>query len=167
MATGLWVHLLPILRLRGLDAATAIACGMVIGPSQVASRLLELFLGRRVHPVWTARTGSALVLAGLAGLLLAGAGGGIVPALIVYGCGNGILTIARGTLPMALFGAAGYGGRLGALARPSLFAQAASPVLLAPLLARFGGDAVLGLAAALVAAALLAFLTLRPTSTAP
>jgi predicted MFS family arabinose efflux permease len=167
VGTGLWMHLLPILKLRGLGTAAAIAFGMVIGPSQVASRLLEFLLGRRVHPVWTARAGSALVLAGLVGLLLAGASLAIVPALILYGCGNGILTIARGTLPMALFGAAGYGGRLGALARPALLAQAVSPVALAPLLAALGGDAVLGLAAALVAAALLAFLALRPTSRAP
>ncbi|WP_178124308.1 hypothetical protein [Pseudomonas sp. S49] len=49
-------------------------------------------------------------------------------ALALYGAGNGILTIARGTLPLALFGADGYGTRMGLLARPTLIAQAAGPV---------------------------------------
>jgi predicted MFS family arabinose efflux permease len=167
VTTGLAVHLLSILQLRGLAATAAIGFGMVIGPSQVAARLLEFTLGGRAHPLWTARIGSALVLTGTGVLLLAAGGPVLALAMMLYGAGNGILTIARGTLPMALFGAAGYGGRLGALARPALLAQALAPVALAPLLGGLGPEPVLALAAALVATALLAFLALRPTSPAP
>ena len=102
---------MPVLRqvglLVGLAASIAIGFGMVIGPSQVVGRLLEFTLGRRAHPLWTARTGSALLLAGIGVLLLVAGGPALVLAMILYGGGNGILTIARGTLPMALFGPAG------------------------------------------------------------
>ncbi|MGD9507725.1 MAG: hypothetical protein AB7I59_02265 [Geminicoccaceae bacterium] len=63
---------------------------------------------------------------------------------MLYGAGIGVESIARGTLPMALFGATGYATVIGRLAMPSLLAQAASPVLGALLMQRVGPDATLG-----------------------
>jgi hypothetical protein len=42
--------------------------------------------------------------------------------------GNGILTIARGTLPLAIFGPKDYGYRLGLIGAPARMAQAAAPL---------------------------------------
>ena len=63
--------------------------------------------------------------------------------MALYGAGNGILTIARGTLPLALFGSDGYGARMGLLARPMLIAQAVGPVVAAVILDRLGSAPLL------------------------
>lgn len=140
--SSLSVHLLEILRQSGIGAATAIAIGMLIGPAQVAGRVLEFTWGRRLHPVWSARGGSLLCFCGI--LLLTGADPHLAfLAAAVYGAGNGILTIARGTLPLSLFGSDGYGERMGLLARPMLFAQASAPILAAFCLQLYGADIVL------------------------
>jgi hypothetical protein len=73
-------------------------------------------------------------------------------ALVFYGAGIGIESIARGTLPLALFGATGYAARMGRIAMPSLIAQAASPSIGAVLMDRFGPSGTL---AALLAAAVV------------
>lgn len=131
------VHLLDVLKLLGIATSTALAIGMMIGPSQVVARLAEFSIGRNLHPTWSARIAILLCGVGIALLLPA------IPwlafvALALYGAGNGILTIARGTLPLALFGADGYGTRMGLLARPMLIAQAAGPVAAALALEKFG-----------------------------
>jgi hypothetical protein len=77
-------------------------------------------------------------------------------ALVFYGAGLGIESIARGTLPLALFGATGYASAMGRLAMPSLIAQAVSPILGALLMTRFGANAMLAI---LLAAAILAIMT--------
>ena len=48
---------------------------------------------------------------------------------VLHGLGDGIMTIAKGTLPLAFFGASGYGARQGWIALPG--ACAAGPVALA------------------------------------
>ncbi|HLT99159.1 MAG TPA: MFS transporter, partial [Burkholderiaceae bacterium] len=110
----------------GFAAPVALAVGMMIGPSQVVARLLEFSLWRSLHPTWSARGAVLLCFLGLA--LLAA----VDPALAfvataLYGAGNGLLTIVRGTLPLALFGLQGYGTRMGLLARPMLFAKPLLP----------------------------------------
>jgi MFS family permease len=87
------VHLLTILQAREIDLAAAVALGALIGPSQVASRVMEMTVGVRFHPIWTMLTAWALIAAGLlflwSGVSVAGA------ALVLYGLGNGIYSIAR------------------------------------------------------------------------
>src|SRR5690606_32317797 len=85
------------------------------------------------HPVWSARVGALLVLIGVALFSLSQPLAAFVAAA-VYGAGNGIMTIARGTLPLALFGPDAYGERMGVMARPVLIAQAAAPILPATVL---------------------------------
>lgn len=104
MAT-LSVHLIALLGANGLAPSVALLAGIVIGPAQVVARLLEMHFGRGVHPTWSARVGIAATLAALL-LLLTGHPWTAIASFVIYGAGNGILTVARGTLPLALIGSA-------------------------------------------------------------
>lgn len=154
VVSSISVHLLDVLKLLGIATATALAIGMMIGPSQVVARLAEFSIGRNLHPTWSARI--AILLCGLGiGLLLPAIPWLAFAALALYGAGNGILTIARGTLPLALFGADGYGTRMGLLARPMLIAQATGPVAAAIILESFGSTLLLVVMCALVTTSFL------------
>nr|MBF0685826.1 MFS transporter [Pseudomonas sp.] len=135
--SSLSVHLLDALRQLGFAASVALTVGMIIGPSQVVARLLEFSLWRTLHPTWSARGAVFLCFLGLA-LLIPAQPALAFFAMALYGAGNGLLTIVRGTLPMALFGPQGYGARMGLLARPMLFAQATAPLLMAIVLSDLG-----------------------------
>jgi len=128
ISTAMATHLPRMLQATGATLAAAVAVGALIGPAQVAGRLLEFGLLRHVHPLLSARLAALAHPAGVAVLLAAG------PALaplfaILHGAGNGILTIAKGTLPLALFGPRGYGARQGWLMMPARVAQALAPFL--------------------------------------
>lgn len=142
VVSGISVHLLNVLKQLGIATAVALAIGMVIGPSQVLARVAELSIGKNLHPTWSARAGVLLSLIGL-GLLISGLPWLAFVAIALYGAGNGILTIARGTLPLALFGPQGYGARMGLLARPVLVAQACGPIAAAYVLDSFGASVLL------------------------
>jgi MFS family permease len=125
--TVMSVHLLVLLQTRGLTLATAVGLGALIGPAQVGARVLEAAFGRRQHPVWSLLIATVAVAVGLCMLL--GPSSIIGAGLVLYGSGSGIRSIARGTVPLALFGREGYAVLLGWLAMPILIAQAASPLL--------------------------------------
>jgi predicted MFS family arabinose efflux permease len=166
ISSVLSVHLLAILQARGLDLAAAVALGVLVGPSQVGGRALEMALGRHYHPIWTLLMSAALVAAGL-GLLISGVSTAAL-ALICYGSGAGIASIARGTLPLAIFGPDHYSIWIGRLAGPTLVAGAVSPALAAVLLDRAGATTLLhvleGFALANVGVALLLFRMQRRAS---
>jgi MFS family permease len=124
------VHLLTMLQRLGLDLTAAVALGALVGPSQVGGRLLEVAFGRHFHPVWAAVAASLFVFAGLT-LLFSVHPAVMAAALVLYGAGNGIKTIVKGTLPLAFFGSSGYAALLGRLAMPMLLAQAVAPTLVA------------------------------------
>lgn len=160
------VHLVALLAPSGIPLAGAVALGMLVGPAQVGARVVDFALGSRHPPIWTMIAAASLIAAGL-GLLWSGAGFAAA-ALLAYGAGNGLWSIARGALPLALFGPAGYAALMGKLARPSLIAQALAPTLGAIVLARFGPEALLGLVAALALTGVAAVLALwRAASAAP
>jgi MFS family permease len=139
---ALQAHLLRFLQAAGADEALAIVAGTLVGPAQVAARLFEFGLMRALHPVWSARL--AVILHPLGALLLALIGpAAIVPFALAYGAGNGMITIARGTLPLAIFGPAGYGLRTGLLSAPGRLAVSAAPFLFGLLLDSIGTSAVL------------------------
>ncbi|MFC0217533.1 MFS transporter [Pseudochelatococcus lubricantis] len=159
------VHLLTILQARDIALAAAVALGATVGPAQVGARVIEMAISRYHHPIWTKLASTVFVAAGVgalwAGLPL------ISAALIFYGAGIGIESIARGTLPLALFGEERYAVVMGRIAMPSLIAQAAAPSVGAVLIDRFGADATLGmlLAVALTNVALVTVLfAILPTS---
>jgi len=129
ISTGMAAHLPRLLHDLGATDVQAIAAGMLIGPAQVAARLVEATMLKRAHPLLSARVSAALHPIGAA-LLIFGTPAIAIFALL-HGAGNGILTIARGTVPLALYGPENYGYRLGILGVPSRVAQAASPLLFA------------------------------------
>lgn len=141
VATVVSVHLLVILEGRGHTAAAAVALGALLGPSQVAGRAIELVIGRSFHPFWTAVASSSLIVASVAALAFDLPLVALV--IVVYGAGVGVSYIVRGTLPLALFGPAGYATLMGKLALPSLVAQALAPWAAALAFAGIGLDASL------------------------
>jgi hypothetical protein len=141
------VHLIAILEARELALTAAVVLGMLVGPSQVAARAIEMLTGRLYHPIWTLTASSFLFAAGVA-LLWAGPPW-LALGFMLYGAGGGMRSIARGTLPLALFGAPGYPGLIGRLAMPSLLAQSISPTIGAWLLERIGAAALLAVLTAI------------------
>ena len=120
-------HLVALLQARGLDLAAAVALGMLIGPSAVGARFVETLAGNRYHPIWTMIASVVLVALGASLFLISSSL--FAAAIILYASGNGIGTIARGTLPLALFGPERYPALMGRIARPIMFAMALSPFL--------------------------------------
>lgn len=150
IAVNVSTWLFAFLQAQGLDLATAVALGTLIGPAQVAARALEMAGRGRHHPVWTL---AAAILAIGTGLVLLALDLGVAGvALVLYGGGNGLFSIARGALPLAAFGSTRYAVIMGRLARPSLIAQAAAPLLGAALIGRTGPETALWLVAALAVA---------------
>lgn len=123
--TAMSVHLLSLLQGQGYSVAAAIGLGTLMGPSQVASRVLQL-LSRKRHPVWTTLICVVLVATGLLIVTVYPAGAAI--ALVLYGAGNGLRAIVRGLLPLALMSQAQYVLLMGRMARPTLIAQAITPL---------------------------------------
>ncbi|MEN0076821.1 MAG: MFS transporter, partial [Paracraurococcus sp.] len=123
-------------------------------------RLLEFTLGRGAHPLTAARL-AGLLLPAAALLLILGGPAMAVPFVLLYGASNGIVTISRGALPLALFGPRGYPVLMGRLALPVLLAQAAVPMLTAPLVAHLPAATVLGLTGLVALLALGCLLPLR------
>src|SRR5437763_15879605 len=139
---ALQAHLLRFLETAGASGAAAIIAGTLVGPAQVMARLFEFGLMRALHPVWSARIAAPLHPLG-AGVLAAAGPAGIAAFAVAYGAGNGMITIARGTLPLAIFGPAGYGLRTGLLSVPARLSVATAPFLFGLLLDRVGVLAVL------------------------
>ena len=132
ISTTLSVHLLTVLQAKGLTLAAAVGLGALVGPSQVAARAVEMVIARYHHPIWTKVASTSLVATGLAALWLEAP---IIPlALALYGAGIGLESIARGTLPLAVFGPERYPVIMGRIAMPSLIAQAAAPSIGAALI---------------------------------
>jgi hypothetical protein len=152
------VHLLIFLQARGAELAAAVALGTLFGPAQVGARLVERLFGAHYHPVWTMVASCALMAIGLT--LLYGGAPILVLTIVLYGGGYGIMWIARGTLPLALFGPERYATLMGRLAFPSLIVQALAPAAGALLLERHGADVTMAVltAFALLNMALIAVL---------
>ena len=168
ISTTLSVHLLTVLQAKGLTLAAAVGLGALVGPSQVAARAVEMVIARYHHPIWTKVASTSLVAVGLAALWLEAP---IIPlALALYGAGIGLESIARGTLPLAVFGPERYPVIMGRIAMPSLIAQAAAPSIGAALIETGGVDGAMGVFVAaavcnvLLAASLFLFLRQRVPS---
>ena len=121
--------------------------GAVVGPSQVTARTIEIVIARFHHPIWTKIAATSLVTAGLAALWIGGPF--IVLALLLYCAGIGLESIARGTLPLAIFGPERYPVIMGRIAMPSLIAQAVAPTIGAllspyPLVSGAGSNKLVG-----------------------
>lgn len=159
VSTSIATHLPALLQAAGATLAVAVATAALVGPAQVAARLLEVSLPRRMSPLVAARA-AAFGHPLAAAVLLALGGAAMAPFAVLHGLGNGLITIVRGTLPLALFGAAGYGARQGWLTLPARVLGALSPWLFGIALDRLGVQA-LWITAAFGAAAFGGLLWLR------
>ncbi len=140
-STAMAAHLPALLQAQGMSEAAALGVAMLVGPAQVAGRLLEFGFLQRLHPLLSARLAAAGHPLGVTALLLLGPTTSWLFTSL-HGAGNGILTIAKGTLPLAVFGAAGYGERQGWLMAPARLAQALAPLLFGLAIANLGSHAL-------------------------
>lgn len=155
-------HLPRILEAAGATTLQAVSAGALIGPAQVGARIVEASLLKRYHPILSTRL--ACVMHPLGAVILAFAGGAASGLFAIFhGAGNGVLTIARGTLPLSIFGPENFGYRLGLIGAPARMAQAAAPLAFGFLLDAMGSR-ILIVSSALSLAALLALLLLNPKS---
>ncbi len=151
-------HLPRLLERAGATPLEAVAASALVGPAQVGARFAEFLALRRIHPLISARLAAALNPVGACALALIGPGA-LSLYVILYGAGNGLLTIARGTVPLALFGPSGYGERTGLLGAPARAAQALAPLAFGLLLDELGLWSI-AVAAGASLAALVALLCL-------
>jgi MFS family permease len=158
-------HLPRILQASGATPLQAVSAGALIGPAQVFARIVEMSFLSRYHPLVSTRLACLMHPIGAAVLALAGGAAAGVFA-IFHGAGNGILTIARGTVPLAIFGPENFGYRLGIIGAPARMAQAAAPLAFG-LLVDTMGSRVLIVSSALSLAALLALMLIRQKPAAP
>ncbi|MEK9968499.1 MAG: MFS transporter [Ferrovibrio sp.] len=158
-STAMAAHLPRILEAAGATKTVAIAAAALVGPAQVAARILEHTLLQRFHPLLSARLASITHPIGVIALLVFGAPAAYLFTLL-HGAGNGVMTIAKGTLPLAIFGPTGYGRRQGWLVAPARFGQAGAPFAFA-LLLEWYGQYVLLFSAGLCLAGFAAMMMLR------
>ena len=129
------VHLISLLTTAGLTAAQAVTISMLVGPMQVAGRIVEFGFSGRVRAVTVGLVAFALMLLALVALIsVEGFGIAAIVFVAAYGCGNGVLTIVKGTAPAELFGRDGLGALLGHLSRAGLYAKAVAPASFSALL---------------------------------
>ncbi|HEX2566277.1 MAG TPA: MFS transporter [Burkholderiales bacterium] len=164
VTSAMAAHLPNLLLATGVSTAAALTASALLGPAQVVARLAEFFGARhfRLHPLFTARLATAThPVAAIAFGALGATPLGAAAFAVVHGTGNGLITIARGTVPLAIFGAAGYGARQGWLSALGRVMQALAPYVFGVVLDGYGVAAALLLSGSLSLAALGALLCLR------
>lgn len=157
VSTAMAAHLPRLLQESGVSLSVAIAAAALVGPAQVAARMGEFVLLRRFHPLFAGRIATTLHPVGAGLLTFFG-----MPAAgfaLLHGAGNGMMTIASGTLPLALFGPQGFGRRQGLIMMPARALQALAPLLFGLLIDQWGA-AALWLTSLLMLAATLALLSI-------
>ena len=163
VTSAMAAHLPRIVEAFGATPAQAVFAGMMIGPAQVGARIMEASLLNRFHPIVSTRL--ACITHPIGACVIGIFGGGAAAAFaLLHGAGNGILTIARGTLPLAIFGPENYAYRLGLIGAPSRICQALAPLAFGLLIEPMG-KLVVVVSAGLCLAALVALMALRRTET--
>jgi MFS family permease len=161
--SGLSAHLLAIFGRAGIDAATVVAIGALFGPSQVVARICELAFARGVHPLAVARLAVGVLLLAFALMVSLGISAPVAAVfMVMFGVANGLITIARGAVPLVLFGPVGYGSTIGRIAGPSLAMQAVAPLVLAFVAERTSDPVALLLVASLALLSFVCLAILRP-----
>jgi MFS family permease len=160
--SGLSAHLLAIFGRAGIDAGTVVWIGALFGPAQVGSRLIEFTFGRNLHPLWVVRFALSTLLCAFVMLAVLGVSAGTAAVFaLMFGGANGLVTITRGAVPLALFGASGYGHLMGRLAGPFLLVQSAAPFVMAFVIEHASDPAALALTAGFASVALICFIAIR------
>jgi hypothetical protein len=146
VSTCMSAHLPRLLAAFGLSPHAAAAAAGLMGIAAVTVRFLEFTVLRKLPPLATTRVATLMHPTGAAALLTFGGGGGSAMA-IAQGAGNGMLTVAKGVLPLSLYGPGNYAYRSAVLGRPALFAQIFGPAVFALALERSATLAVIGTSA--------------------
>ena len=163
--TGFIVHAIGVLRGLGHDPASALLLASLIGPAQVAVRIVELVFGHRYAISTSTLFAAAVLPLGLGLAFLAGGNFAVaLLCLVAYGIANGLKAVLRATLPLALFGRAQFGTYLGRLALPQGIVSAAAPPVLAAVMANYGPEGVLAVTFVIATIALVATVLLIRTS---
>ncbi|MDB5934392.1 MAG: transporter [Massilia sp.] len=159
--SALSVHLIPILQHFGHPIGTVVFMAALIGPMQVAARIVERAFAHRSRPQSVGKVAFGALPAALLALLFFGTHQSALALFcICYGASNGILTIVRGTIPQAMFGPRNYGAISGAMSGPAMLAKAAGPLAVAAVIEWNSSPTVLfGLLFTFSIASLLFYLT--------
>lgn len=158
---GLPLHLIDLLRNAGIGQAEAVGIAALSGPATLLARLVDAVIGERLPVERSALAG--LVLGPLSCFLLMLAPGSPIAAaafVLCFSAAMGVISVARATLPLALFGRSGFATMMGRLTVPQNLAFAAAPLLFALMIGQFGREAALIASAAIQVFALLAMLAL-------
>jgi len=154
-------HAVPLFAALGFGGEEAVFMAALIGPAQVASRIGEIMMGRRLRAVDLGLIAFGMLPVAIA--IFAGLGfswGAAILFALLYGASNGLVTIAKGAVPLALFGPRGYGEVLGIIYAPNLLTNAAAPLLFALLLNAASAETALLVAGAAALASSLFMLWL-------
>jgi MFS family permease len=155
------MHMLRIIEHEGFSADQAAIIAMFMGPVQVTARIIEVTFGQHINPLTTGYISMGALLVSFSVLLFAPAS--TVTAAIFagsYGVAQGLITIARATIPLHLFGADGYATFVGKVTGIRLFTNAFSPLLFAAIMTRAGIDSALLVCAQCAILALAALVAL-------
>lgn len=156
LSSAVLVHLVPLLSGLGLGASAALV-GTLFGPSQVGSRLINMAFGKNLAPLHLAVLAAVLVSGGALVLLVtAPSFAGAMAFSVIFGMGNGLMSIVSGTLPLHLFGSEGYGRLQGKMMAARLILSALAPFLLSFAMETIGLAPALAVAVALGALAIAA-----------
>ena len=133
------VQLVPLLEAAGLATAAAVWVASLKGVAQFGGRIVEIVFARNLRAITVGRIAIGILPPALA-LLLVGTKSlpMVVAFTLLMGASQGVITIVRGAVPLALFGARGYGAVLGLIATPVLVVNAASPTVFAWIVDRWG-----------------------------
>ena len=133
------VQLVPLLESAGLATAAAVWVASLKGFAQFGGRVVEIVFGRNLHAITVGRI--AIGVLPVSFILLVVSGGSlqvIVLFTLLMGASQGVITIVRGAVPLALFGPNGYGAVLGLIATPILIVNAISPTAFAAIVDLWG-----------------------------
>ncbi len=160
--SGLAAHMLAIFGRQGIDASTVVLIGALFGPAQVTARVFELFFASRRHPLIVLRFAIGLLICAFVMLAALGFSGPAAALFaLMFGAANGLVTIARGAVPLALFGHVGYGQMIGRIARGFMLMQAIAPLALAFVVERVSDPAALAFTALFAVVSFGCFLLVR------
>lgn len=168
VVNALSVHVITLFSNLGVTEHDAVLAGALIGPAQVGARLIELLFGRHLNPLVLGLV--SVLLLPIAFVIPLAFGASAIVAMtfgLVYGASNGLMTIARGIVPHALFGPVGYGRRLGLIAAPTMLVKAASPMIFAWIMHETGTNSAMIGAAILGILASIAMITLTVLALPP
>lgn len=160
--SGLSAHMIAVMTGLGVASGLAIWIATLRGVGQSLARLCELLSGSWLNPLALGTLATGLLpLCFVAGLFSGHSVAAAVAFAFLYGAGNGLVTIVRGTQPLVLFDPATYGALVGRLITPGFFLAAVAPVAYAAVIERFGEAAALTLSAGIGGAVFLASIALQ------